>query len=223
MATHLNNSWDNILKDEIEKPYFENIRQSLLQEYKKYTIYPPKDKILAAFEYTPYEKVKVVIIGQDPYHGDGQANGLCFSVSKGIDLPPSLVNIYKALEYDLQIPPAKSGDLSSWAKQGVLLLNATLTVRAGQAASHAYMGWERFTDSVIEMLNRSDRPIVFMLWGNYAKKKKALITNKKHLILESVHPSPLSFYHGFLECRHFSKANEFLKQNGITPIDWRVE
>ena len=223
MATHLGNSWDNILKEEIEKPYFNQIRSALTKEYKEHTIYPPKDKILATFEYTPYEDVKVVIIGQDPYHGEGQANGLCFSVNRGIQCPPSLINIYKALEYDLHIPPAKTGDLTKWAKQGVLLLNATLTVRAGMPASHSTIGWERFTDSVISMLNEREKPMVFMLWGSYAKKKKALITNPKHLILESVHPSPLSFYHGFLECRHFSKANDFLVKNNIEPIDWRVE
>ena len=223
MATHLNNSWDEILKSEIEKPYFNQIRSTLVNEYKTHTIYPPMKQILAAFEYTSYEDVKVVIIGQDPYHQKGQANGLCFSVSEGIALPPSLQNIYKALEYDLQIPPAKSGDLSKWAKQGVLLLNATLTVRESMPGSHSKIGWERFTDSVISLLNEREKPVVFMLWGNYAKKKKALITNKQHLVLESVHPSPLSFYQGFLECKHFSKANEFLRKNGIEEIDWHVE
>ena len=223
MATHLNNSWDEKLKDEIEKPYFNEIRTTLISEYKKHKIFPPKDKILAAFEYTPFEDVKVVIIGQDPYHGEGQANGLSFSVNPGVDLPPSLQNIYKALDYDLHIPPAKTGDLTKWAKQGVLLLNATLTVREGEAQSHGKIGWDKFTDAVIKMLNESDHPIAFMLWGNFARKKKELITNKKHLILESVHPSPLSFSRGFLECRHFSKANDFLIKNNLTPIDWRLE
>ena len=223
MATHLQNSWDQKLKDEIEKPYFNQIRETLVSEYKTHKVYPPKDKILAAFEYTPYEDVKVVIIGQDPYHGEGQANGLCFSVNNGVDLPPSLQNIYKALQYDLQIPPAKTGDLSKWAKQGVLLLNATLTVREGMPQSHGKIGWDTFTDAVIKMLNERETPMVFMLWGNFARKKKELITNKKHLVLESVHPSPLSFSRGFLECRHFSKANDFLIKNNLTPIDWRLE
>ena len=220
MATHLQNSWDQKLKDEIEKPYFNQIRETLVSEYKTHKVYPPKDKILAAFEYTPYEDVKVVIIGQDPYHGEGQANGLCFSVNNGVDLPPSLQNIYKALQYDLQIPPAKTGDLSKWAKQGVLLLNATLTVREGMPQSHGKIGWDTFTDAVIKMLNERETPMVFMLWGNFARKKKELITNKKHLVLESVHPSPLSFSRGFLECRHFSKANDFLEKNNSKKIEW---
>ena len=223
MATHLGNSWDTKLNSEIEKPYFDEIRNTLLREYKTHTIYPPKNQILAAFENTPFERVKVVIIGQDPYHEKGQANGLAFSVNKGIALPPSLQNIYKALEYDLKIPQSKSGDLTAWAKQGVLLLNASLTVQEGMPMSHSKIGWDKFTDAVIKMLNESETPIVFMLWGNFARKKKELITNKNHLILESVHPSPLSFSRGFLECRHFSKANDFLISKGLTPIDWHVE
>ena len=162
----------------------------------------------------------MVIIGQDPYIGAHQANGMCFSVRDGVKCPPSLVNIYKALEYDLGIPPSDSGDLTGWAEQGVLLLNAVLTVRAGASGSHAGMGWERFTDFVISLLNKSEKPIVFMLWGGYAKKKGRLIDNPRHLALTSVHPSPLSFYQGFLECRHFSKANAFLVANGRDPIDW---
>ena len=223
MATHLGNSWDNILKEEIEKPYFNEIRSTLVKEYSTHKIYPPMNQILAAFENTAYEDVKVVIIGQDPYHGEGQANGLAFSVNKGVQLPPSLQNIYKALEYDLHIPQSKSGDLTKWAKQGVLLLNATLTVQEGMPQSHGKIGWDKFTDSVIKILNERKEPIVFMLWGNFARKKKELITNKQHLILESVHPSPLSFSRGFLECRHFSKANDFLIKNNIAPIDWSVE
>ena len=223
MATHLGNSWDEKLKAEIEKPYFNEIRNTLLREYKTHTIYPPKNEILAAFQNTAFEDVKVVIIGQDPYHGEGQANGLAFSVNKGIALPPSLQNIYKALEYDLGIKPAQSGDLTPWAKQGVLLLNASLTVQEGNPMSHSKIGWDIFTDAVIKMLNESNQPIVFMLWGNFARKKKELITNKNHLILESVHPSPLSFSRGFLQCKHFSKANEYLVSKGVAPIDWRVE
>ena len=223
MATHLGNSWDEKLNKEIEKPYFNEIRNTLLREYRTHKIFPPKDQILAAFQNTAFEDVKVVIIGQDPYHGEGQANGLAFSVNKGIALPPSLQNIYKALEYDLNIKPAKSGDLTPWAKQGVLLLNASLTVQEGNPCSHSKIGWEIFTDAVIKMLNESNHPIVYMLWGNFARKKKELITNKNHLVLESVHPSPLSFSRGFLQCKHFSKANEFLVSKGMTPIDWRIE
>ncbi len=220
MSSHLGNSWDQKLEQEFSQSYFDEIRNFLRTEYKNYNVYPPMSKILAAFENTAFEDVKVVIIGQDPYHEKGQANGLCFSVEKGIKCPPSLKNIYKALEYDLQIPPSNNGDLSGWAKQGVLLLNTVLTVREAAPQSHAKHGWERFTDSIIKMLNEREQPVVFMLWGGPARAKKSLITNKRHLILEAVHPSPLSFYHGFLECKHFSKANEFLKENGIEQIDW---
>lgn len=220
MASHLNNSWDEILKEEFAKDYFEQIRAFLRKEYKEHIVYPPKDQILAAFEYTAYEDVKVVIIGQDPYYNENQANGLCFSVNKGVDTPPSLLNIFKAIEYDLSIKMDKDGDLTGWAKQGVLLLNTTLTVRAKSPQSHTNKGWERFTDEVIKILNDREKPIVFMLWGNNAKKKQNLINTKKHLVLTSVHPSPLSFYHGFLECKHFSKANSFLVENNISPIDW---
>ena len=220
MSSHLGNSWDKYLDQEFSKPYFDDIRKFLLEEYKNHIVYPPKDKILAAFANTPYEDVKVVIIGQDPYHGAHQANGLCFSVEEGIECPPSLKNIYKALEYDLGIPPTENGDLLGWAKQGVLLLNTTLTVREATPLSHSKRGWERFTDEVIKMLNDREKPMVFMLWGNNAKQKAKLVTNKNHLVLTSVHPSPLSFYHGFLECKHFSKANDFLISKGENPIDW---
>lgn len=220
MSSHLGNSWDNILESEFSQDYFEDIRNFLRKEYSNYTVFPPMREILSAFEYTPYEKVRVVILGQDPYHGYGQANGLCFSVKKGVKCPPSLINIYKALEYDLGIPMSDCGDLTGWAKEGVLLLNTVLTVREGKPQSHSKIGWERFTDAVIKILNDSPTPIVFMLWGNPAKAKKQLITNKNHLVLTSVHPSPLSFYHGFLECRHFSKANEFLQSKGRGTIDW---
>ena len=220
MASHLGNSWDNLLKEQFDSDYFTVLRNFLNEEYSSRVIYPPKRQILNAFAHTPYEDVKVVIIGQDPYIGPNQANGMCFSVGEGVKCPPSLVNIYKALQYDLGIPPTDSGDLSGWAQQGVLLLNAVLTVRAGQSGSHAGKGWERFTDYVIKLVNQSDSPTVFMLWGGYAKAKAKLVTNPAHLILTSVHPSPLSFYQGFLECKHFSKANDFLLNSGRQPIDW---
>ncbi len=220
MSSHLNNSWDEKLESEFSKDYFEDIRKFLRKEYGEYRVYPPMKEILSAFEYTPYEKVRVVILGQDPYHGYGQANGLCFSVRKGVKCPPSLVNIYKALEYDLGIPVSDCGDLTGWAKEGVLLLNTVLTVREGCPQSHSKIGWERFTDAVIRMISDSPYPTVFMLWGNPAKAKEKLIDTQKHLVLKSVDPSPLSFYNGFLECRHFSKANEFLKAHGRGEIDW---
>ncbi len=220
MSSHLNNSWDEKLESEFSKDYFEDIRKFLRKEYGEYRVYPPMKEILSAFEYTPYEKVRAVILGQDPYHGYGQANGLCFSVRKGVKCPPSLVNIYKALEYDLGIPVSECGDLTGWAKEGVLLLNTVLTVREGCPQSHSKIGWERFTDAVIRMISDSPYPTVFMLWGNPAKAKEKLIDTQKHLVLKSVHPSPLSFYNGFLECKHFSKANEFLKAHGRGEIDW---
>ena len=220
MSSHLNNSWDEKLESEFSKDYFVYIRKFLRKEYGEYRVYPPMKEILSAFEYTPYEKVRAVILGQDPYHGYGQANGLCFSVRKGVKCPPSLVNIYKALEYDLGIPVSDCGDLTGWAKEGVLLLNTVLTVREGCPQSHSKIGWERFTDAVIRMISDSSYPTVFMLWGNPAKAKEKLIDTQKHLVLKSVHPSPLSFYNGFLECRHFSKANEFLKAHGRGEIDW---
>lgn len=220
MSSHLNNSWDEKLESEFSKDYFVDIRKFLRKEYGEYRVYPPMKEILSAFEYTPYEKVRAVILGQDPYHGYGQANGLCFSVRKGVKCPPSLVNIYKALEYDLGIPVSDCGDLTGWAKEGVLLLNTVLTVREGCPQSHSKIGWERFTDAVIRMISDSSYPTVFMLWGNPAKAKEKLIDTQKHLVLKSVHPSPLSFYNGFLECRHFSKANEFLKAHGRGEIDW---
>lgn len=220
MSSHLGNSWDEKLESEFSKDYFEDIRKFLREEYSHFRVYPPMKEILSAFEYTPYENVKAVILGQDPYHGEGQANGLCFSVKKGIKCPPSLVNIYKALEYDLGIPVSSCGDLTGWAKEGVLLLNTVLTVREASPQSHANIGWERFTDSVIKMISDSPYPTVFMLWGNPAKAKEKLIDTSKHLVLKSVHPSPFSFYHGFLECKHFSKANEFLKAHGRGEINW---
>ncbi len=220
MSSHLGNSWDEKLEGEFSQDYFKEIRKFLVEEYSNFRVYPPMKEILSAFEHTPYENVKVVILGQDPYHGYGQAHGMSFSVSKGVKCPPSLVNIYKALEYDLGIPQSDCGDLTGWADEGVLLLNTVLTVREGKPQSHANIGWERFTDSVIKMINDSPYPTVFMLWGNPAKAKAKLIDDSKHLVLKCVHPSPLSFYNGFLECKHFSKANDFLLKNGRTPIDW---
>lgn len=218
--THLGNDWDQKLAAETSSEYMAKLRDFLREEYRNGRVYPPMKEILAAFEYSSYDDTEVVILGQDPYHGAGQANGLCFSVGEGIACPPSLVNIYKALQYDLGIEPTSCGDLRGWAKQGVLLLNSVLTVREGRPQSHAGKGWERFTDAVVAMLAARQKPLVFMLWGGYAKRKGAMIDKSRHLVLESVHPSPLSFYQGFLECRHFSKANEFLTAHGMRPIDW---
>ena len=220
VMTHLGNDWDEILAPPVESGYMAQLRDFLNAEYRSARVYPPKRQILAAFEYTSYEDAKVVILGQDPYHGYGQANGLCFSVGEGVACPPSLVNIYKALEYDLGIKPTDCGDLRGWAKQGVLLLNSVLTVREGRPQSHAGKGWERFTDEVVKLLAAREKPLVFMLWGGYAKRKGAVIDKSRHLVLESVHPSPLSFYQGFLECRHFSKANAFLEEHGQSPVNW---
>ena len=218
--THLGNDWDQKLAAETSSEYMAKLRDFLRGEYRNGRVYPPMKEILAAFEYSSYDDTEVVILGQDPYHGAGQANGLCFSVGEGVACPPSLVNIYKALQYDLGIEPTSCGDLRGWAKQGVLLLNSVLTVREGRPQSHAGKGWERFTDAVVAMLAARQKPLVFMLWGGYAKRKGAMIDKTRHLVLESVHPSPLSFYQGFLECRHFSKANAFLTAHGMRPIDW---
>ena len=219
----LGNDWDEILKDEWQKPYYQTLRSFLKQEYSSGTIYPDMNNIFNALKYTAFEDVKAVIIGQDPYHGPGQAHGLCFSVLPGIEPPPSLKNIFKELEDDLNIPAAKGGTLIPWAKQGVLMLNNVLTVRAGQAGSHHNMGWEIFTDRVINELNKKETPVVFLLWGSPAAKKADIITNPIHIKLKAPHPSPLSAYRGFFGCRHFSLANEFLKSNGLEPIDWRIE
>jgi uracil-DNA glycosylase len=214
--------WLEVMRPEFEKPYFNDLKPFLLEEKKLYRVYPPGNRIFAAFDYTPFSKVKVVILGQDPYHGDGQAHGLCFSVPDGIALPPSLVNIYKELSDDLGIPVPKSGNLEKWAKQGVLLLNATLTVRANQAGSHQRHGWENFTDEVIRQLSARHSGLVFLLWGSYAQAKSDLIDTSKHFILKAVHPSPLSVYRGFFGCRHFSKTNELLVKAGKEPVDWRL-
>lgn len=220
---NIGNEWDELLKDEFTKEYYLNLREFLKKEYFSCRIYPDMYDIFNALRYTSYSDVKAVIIGQDPYHGRGQAHGLCFSVQKGVAVPPSLQNIYKELYSDLGISPADHGCLKKWADNGVLLMNTVLTVREGQANSHKGMGWEIFTDRVIELLNGREKPIVFLLWGGNAKQKMRLITNPGHLILQAAHPSPLSAFNGFFGCRHFSKANEFLTANGIEQIDWRVD
>ncbi len=215
--------WTSLIGSEFDKPYMKALRAFLRQEknQKKY-IYPKSSEIFSAFELTPPEKVKCVILGQDPYHGPGQAHGLCFSVKPGVAIPPSLLNIYKELQADLQIKPAKHGCLLSWAEQGVFLLNSVLTVEKGLAASHQGQGWETFTDKVIEQLNLQPRAIVFVLWGAYAQKKGQVIDTQRHLVLKSVHPSPLSANRGFLGSRPFSKINDFLIKTGQTPINWQL-
>lgn len=213
-------SWKNVLIDEFNKPYFVALKEFLLEEKKKYVVYPAGANIFNAFACTPFNKVKVVIIGQDPYHGPGQAHGLSFSVPEGIQKPPSLVNIFKELQSDIGKPIPESGNLESWARQGVLLLNATLTVRANQAGSHQKRGWEQFTDSVIRTLSDQKSGLVFLLWGRFAQDKAALIDASKHHILKAAHPSPLSAYNGFFGCKHFSKTNEILLSQGETAIEW---
>ena len=219
----LGNDWDEILKKEWTSPYYILLRKFLKEEYKTKTIYPDMYDIFNALRYTAFKDVKAVIIGQAPYHGAGQAHGLCFSVKKGVDIPPSLNNIYKELKSDLGIEPPGHGYLEDWAKQGVLMLNTVLTVRAGQAASHRGNGWERFTDHVIEKLNEKQQPVVFLLWGRPAAEKAKIITNPIHLKLEAPHPSPLSAHRGFFGCKHFSKANKFLVSKGIEPINWQLK
>ena len=219
----LGNTWDGLLYSEFQKEYYIKLREFLKNEYATQTIYPEMGNIFNALKYTSYEDVKAVILGQDPYHGPNQAHGLCFSVQKGVKAPPSLQNMFKELNSDLGIPIPKNGELTSWARQGVLLLNTVLTVRAGQANSHKGMGWEIFTDRVIELLNMREKPIVFLLWGGPAKTKSKLITNPNHHILSTVHPSPLSAYNGFFGCKHFSKTNEILRSMGEKEIDWRIE
>lgn len=216
----LGNDWDGLLDDEFHKEYYLKLREFLKKEYFSTTVYPPMNDIFNALRYTPYESVRVVILGQDPYHGRGQAHGLCFSVKEGTPPPPSLKNIFKELESDLGIKPPACGELVGWARQGVLLLNTTLTVREGLPQSHKGRGWEILTDRIIELVAEKEDPVVFMLWGSNARAKKALINNKRHLILECAHPSPLSAYNGFFGCRHFSRANSFLISQGETPIKW---
>ena len=213
-------SWKSHLDDEFTKPYFQQLAEFVKQEYQTQTVYPPGKEIFKAFDACDFENVKVVIIGQDPYHGPGQANGLCFSVRDGIRMPPSLVNIFKEIQKDLGKPIPASGDLERWAKQGVLLLNATLTVRAATAGSHQNKGWESFTDAVIQKISSEKKDVVFMLWGAYAQKKGEIIDRSKHLVLMSAHPSPFSADRGFFGNKHFSKANDYLRSKGIGEIDW---
>lgn len=219
----IGNSWDQYLSDEYDKEYFKELIDFVKDEYKSKTIYPKQNEIFNAFRYTPYEDVKVVILGQDPYHDERQAEGLSFSVSNDVKRPPSLQNIFKELEDDLGIKVGQSNSLKPWAMEGVLLLNAVLTVEEHKAASHQGKGWELFTDEVIRIINKKETPVVFILWGNFARNKKSLITNPKHLIIESAHPSPFSARNGFFGSRPFSRTNEFLKKNNIKEIDWSVE
>ncbi|MBQ4649931.1 MAG: uracil-DNA glycosylase [Firmicutes bacterium] len=218
----IGNDWDQALTGEFEKEYYLKLREFLAAEYETQQIYPPKEDIFNALRYSSYNGTKVVILGQDPYHQPGQAHGLCFSVNKGVKIPPSLVNIYKELQADLGIMPPDHGYLADWAKQGVLLLNATLTVRDSQPNSHRNKGWELFTDRVIELLNQRETPMVFILWGANAKAKEELITNPAHMILTGAHPSPLSAYNGFFGGQYFSRANRFLEATGQTQIDWQL-
>lgn len=219
---NLGNEWDELLKGEFEKPYYRQLREFLKAEYNTYTVYPDMYDIFNALKLTSYNDVKAVILGQDPYHEPNQAHGLAFSVKDGVTPPPSLKNIYKELNTDLGLPIPEKGDLTKWAEEGVLLLNTALTVRRGMANSHRGKGWEIFTDSIIEIMNRREKPVVFILWGANARAKTALITAPQHKILTCAHPSPLSAFNGFFGCRHFSKCNEFLKENGIEPVDWRL-
>lgn len=220
MDVRIEAGWKDLLKEEFELPYFSDLIAFVKSEYATHTIYPPGKYIFNAFDRCPLDRVKVVILGQDPYHEPGQAHGLCFSVNNGVALPPSLINIYKEIETDLGVTPPMSGDLTRWADQGVLLLNATLTVRAHQAGSHQNRGWEMFTNAVIRRLVERKEHLVFMLWGSYAQRKGAFIDSSKHLVLSSPHPSPLSAYRGFFGNRHFSKANDYLLKNGLEPIKW---
>ncbi len=215
-------SWYELLKHEFEKPYYKELQNFLADEYAHYTIYPEADNVFRALNLVPFDKVKVVIIGQDPYHGPKQAHGLCFSVQKGVDIPPSLQNIYKEIQNDLGYPIPKTGDLTQWAKQGVLLLNSVLTVRSGLANSHRGKGWEQFTSAIIRLLSAREDPVIFVLWGNNAKEFLSLIDTSRHYILTAPHPSPLSAHSGFFGCKHFSKCNEFLKYMNKKPIDWHI-
>lgn len=219
---NLGNDWQSLLEKEFTSEYYLKLRNFLKAEYEGHTVYPDMHDIFNALKLTPYNQVKIVILGQDPYHQPGQAHGLAFSVKKGVPPPPSLTNIFKELNSDLGLPPAPHGCLEGWAKQGVLLLNAVLTVRRGEPASHKNQGWEIFTDAVIKNLNTRSKPVIFMLWGSPARAKKTLITAPPHFILEAPHPSPLSAYTGFFGCKHFSRANEILKSLGEEPIDWKI-
>jgi uracil-DNA glycosylase len=216
-------SWREILQDQFNSSYFKSIKEFLVEEKQQYTVYPPGSLIFNAFNLTPFPAVRVVIIGQDPYHGAGQAHGLCFSVPRGITAPPSLINIFKEINVDLGIPLPNHGNLEKWARQGVLLLNATLTVRANQAGSHQRKGWENFTDAVISQLSKQRVGLIFLLWGKFAQDKESLIDTQKHYILKAAHPSPYSAYNGFFGCRHFSKTNEILRRHGLPEIDWQID
>jgi len=220
MDVRIGSGWKQVLASEFDKPYFESLAQFVRTEYSRTTVYPQAGMIFNAFELCPFDSVRVVILGQDPYHEPGQAHGLCFSVRDGVPFPPSLRNIFKEINQDLGTPVPQSGDLTRWARQGVLLLNATLTVRAGQAASHQGKGWETFTDSVIRSISDSHDHVVFILWGGYARRKSALIDRNRHLILESAHPSPLSAYAGFFGNHHFSTANRWLQEHGKPAVEW---
>lgn len=219
----INNDWLDALKDEFKKPYYAKLHKKVMEEYHTHLIFPPADDIFNAFHLTPLKNVKVVILGQDPYHNVNQAHGLCFSVKPEVEIPPSLVNIYKELHDDLGCEIPNHGYLTKWADQGVLMLNTVLTVRAHQANSHRGIGWEEFTDAAIRAVNAQDRPIVYILWGKPAQSKKSMLTNPKHLILEAPHPSPLSAYRGFFGSKPFSKTNAFLQEHGVEPIDWQIE
>ena len=219
----ISNDWLEPLKPEFSKPYYAGLYRKVREEYTNYAVYPPSDDLFNAFAYTPLKSVKAVILGQDPYHGDGQAHGLCFSVRPGIEIPPSLVNIYQELHDDLGCYIPDNGCLTKWAEQGVLLLNTVLTVRAHEPFSHRGIGWEEFTDAAIRILNQQNRPIVFILWGKPAQAKEAMLNNPNHLVLKAPHPSPLSAYRGFFGSRPFSKTNQFLTEHGESPIDWQIE
>jgi len=219
---NIGNSWDEVLAGEFEKEYYLELREFLKSEYSTHQVYPPMEHIFRALKETPYDKVKAVILGQDPYHEPGQAQGLCFSVPEGVKQPPSLVNIFKEMQADLGVRPPSHGNLLTWAHQGVLLLNTVLTVREHEANSHKNKGWEQFTDRVISLLNDREDPVVFILWGANAKAKASLITNDRHCILTGAHPSPLSAHNGFWGGKYFSKANEFLEERGYEPINWRI-
>jgi len=222
-SVKIDKSWYNQIKDEFDKDYFINLQNFLVEEKSKYRIFPPESEMFSAFDLTPFEKVKVVVLGQDPYHGPGQAHGLCFSVRQGVKVPPSLVNIYKELHSDIDFIIPNHGYLESWARQGVFMINATLSVRAHTAGSHQKKGWEIFTDNIISTLSANRSNLVFILWGNYAKAKEPLIDQSKHLVLKSAHPSPLGAYKGFFGCKHFSKTNEYLESKGIKPINWKLK
>lgn len=219
----ITNDWQEYLKPEYKKDYYKKLYKTVVEEYKNHVIFPPADDIFNAFHFTPLKEVKCVIIGQDPYHNVGQAQGLCFSVSPDVDIPPSLVNIYKELHDDIGCDIPDNGDLRAWARQGVLLLNTVLTVRAHEANSHKGIGWEEFTDAAIRILNEQDRPIVFILWGGPAGRKAQMLNNPKHLVLKAPHPSPLSSYRGFFGSKPFSKTNAFLEAHGVAPIDWKLK